>query len=73
MVSVAAAIAVASAVTGIAEAGPDVLQFVTDIIQNDHQRTVGDETALAAVTVLADEIVESAVSVLAVCLLCFNC
>ena len=59
-------------IAGIAEACPDVLQFVTDIIQNDHQRTVGDEIALAAVAVLADEIVESAVSVLAVCLLCFN-
>ena len=73
MVSLAAAIAVTAAVTGIAEAGPDVLQFVADIVQDDHERSVRDEAALAAVAVLADEIVESAVSVLAVCLLCFNC
>ena len=73
IVSVAAAIAVASAVAGISETCPDVLQLVADVVEDDHQRTVCDETALTAVAVVADEVVESAVSVLAVCLLSFNC
>ena len=73
MVSVAAAIAVAIAIAGIAEAGPDVLELMTYVVQDDHERTVGDETALTAVTVLADEVVEPAVSVLAVCVLSFDC
>ena len=69
MVSVAAAIAVASAVTGVTEASPDVLEFVTEGVQCDHQRSVGHEAALAAVAVRTDEVVELAVSVLVVCLL----
>ena len=65
----AAAIAIAVAVAGVAEACPDVLELVTECIESDHQRTVGDEAALAAVAVVADQVVELAVSVVAVCLL----
>ena len=67
--SVAAAIAVAAAVTGVAEACPDVLELVKEIVKDDHKRTVGDEAAVAAVAVVADQVVELAVSVIAVCLL----
>ena len=35
--SVASAIAIAVAVAGIAEARPDVLQFVTYVVKDDHQ------------------------------------
>ena len=71
-VSMAAAIAVAVAVAGVAEACPDVLELVTEGVERDHQRSVGDEAALAAVAVVADQVVELAVSVVAVGLLCLH-
>ena len=66
MISVTAAIAVATAVAGISETGPDVLELVTEGVQCDHQRSVGYEAALAAVAIRADEVVQFAVSVLVV-------
>ena len=68
-----AAVAIAAAVTGVAETRPDVLEFMTECVQCDHEGTVGDETALTAVAVRADQIVQFAVSVLVVCLLGFDC
>ena len=50
-----------------------MLEFVAECVQCDHQRSVGDEAALAAVAVLADQVVELAVSVLVVGLLGFDC
>ena len=70
LVVVAAAVAIAvCCVARVAEACPDVLELVKEVVKHNHQRTVGDEAAVAAVAVVADQVVELAVSVIAVCLL----
>ena len=67
MFSVASAIAAAlRCIAGVPETRSDMLELMTDSVKDDHERSVGDEIASATVSVLADELIEFAVSVLVV-------
>ena len=67
--------AVASATVILASAlALHVREFVHDVLKNEHEGAVGDEVAGTAVPTFAEEVVESAASVLLVevCLACHD-